>query len=459
MSHLKRKMADLLSTRRIGVFGHVGIGNLGDEAIFAAVIQNIKSRYPSAEICCFTINPADTRERHKAVAFPIRRIDETPGRVAPHEKDQVIFQENNRTSTLLQMVKSGLKAIPFVYLFLRKIPEVFRILRAILKEPGFLLQCRRNLKGVDLLIVAGSQQLIDYAGGGPWGHPYTLLKWSLIARTQKTRLAFVSSGAGPIQTSLGGFFIRSALSLADYTSYRDEVSRKCVEQLGVAGHKPVVPDLAYSLCVNQTSPEESRPTVARPVVGINPLPFLQSHFWGVGGSAQTYEIYVRKLADLALWLIQRGNAVLFFPTQLRGDPPVIEEIRSLMNKSGVPDVEKNIINYPVHSFDDLRSALSMTDLIIATRFHGVVLSYIFNKPVLGIAYAKKTSDLMEQMGQGEFAMDILSFELKSLQGKFLVLESQKTAIKTKLARQLSAHRQALDVQYDQLFRLLQRDRQ
>lgn len=451
-------MADSLSAKRIGVFGHVGIGNLGDEAIFSAVIQNIKSRYPSAEICCFTINPEDTRERHKTAAFPIRRIDKTPARAAPQKKDQVIVQENKQASTLLGKVKSGLKAVPFVYIFLKQIPEIFQVLRAILKEPGFLLQCRRNLKGVDLLIVAGSQQLIDYAGGGPWGHPYTLLKWSLIARTQKTKLAFVSSGAGPIQTWLGGFFIRSALSLADYASYRDEVSRRCVEQLGVMGRKPVVPDLAYSLFASPTSPDASRPDIAKPIVGINPLPFLQSHFWGVGGSASTYEIYIRKLADLALWLIRRGNAVLFFPTQLRGDPPVIEEIRVLMNKSGVPDVEKNIINYPVHSFDDLRSALSMADLIIATRFHGVVLSYLFNKPVLGIAYAKKTSDLMEQMGQGEFATDILSFELESLQEKFMVLEAQQAAIKTKLARQLSAQRQALDVQYDQLFSLLQRDR-
>jgi len=450
-------MTDPLSARRIGVFGHVGIGNLGDEAIFAAVIQNIKSRYPSAEICCFTINPEDTRERHKTAAFPIRRIDKNPGRAAPQKKDQVIIQENRQTSTLLNKVKSGLRAVPFVYDSLKKIPEIFQILRATLKEPGFLLQCRRNLKGVDLLIVAGSQQLIDYAGGGAWGHPYTLLKWSLIARAQKTKLAFVSSGAGPVETSLGGFFIRSALSLADYVSYRDEVSTKCVEQLGVAGQKPVVPDLAYSLAVNQTPPEGSRPATGRPVVGINPLPFSQSHFWGVGGSAQTYEIYTRKLADLALWLIQRGYAVLFFPTQLRGDPPVIEEIRHLMKNGSIPDVEKHIIDYPVHSFDDLRSALSMADLIIATRFHGVVLSYMFNKPVLGIAYAEKTRDLMAQMGQREFALDILRFELESLQEKFVVLESRQTAIKTKLAQQLAAHRQVLDAQYDRIFGLLPRD--
>jgi polysaccharide pyruvyl transferase WcaK-like protein len=165
------------------------------------------------------------------------------------------------------------------------------------------------------------------------------------------------------------------------------------------------------------------------------------------------------LADFALWLIQRGYAILFFPTQLRVDPPVIEDIRVLMNQSGIPDIEKNIIDYPVHSFDDLTSAISMTEMIVATRFHGVVLSYILNKPVLGIAYAVKTNELMEQMGQGEFALDILRLELKSLKEQFIVLESQKTTIKKKLAQRISAYRQALDVQYDQVFRLLQWDSQ
>jgi len=446
-------MTDPLAVKRIGVFGHVGNGNLGDEAIFSVVIQNIKSRYPSADICCFTINPEDTRERHKLAAFPIRRIDKTPERAAPRKQEQVVTQENNRSSSPLEQVKAGLKTVPLVYSFLKGIPKIFHSLRAAIKEPGFLLQCRRNLKGVDLLIIAGSQQLIDYVAGGPWGHPYTLFKWVLIAKAQKTKVAFMSCGAGPIQSLLGRFFIRTALSLANYRSYRDEASKKCVEQLGVAEHNPVFPDLVYSLSVNETALNNNSSAVAQPIVGINPLPFLEPEYW-VGGSARNYEIYTRKLADFALWLIHRGYAILFFPTQLRADPPVIEDIRVLMNNSGIPDIEKNIIDYPVHSFDDLTSAISMTDMIIATRFHGVVLSYILNKPVLGIAYAVKTNELMEEMGQGEFALDILRLEPMSLQEQFIALEAQKTTIKKNLTQRISAYRQALDVQYDRVFRLL-----
>ncbi|MHB8534196.1 MAG: polysaccharide pyruvyl transferase family protein [Sulfuricaulis sp.] len=446
-------MTDTLAVKRIGVFGHVGNGNLGDEAIFSVVIQNIKNRYPRAEICCFTINPEDTRERHKVAAFPIRRLDKTSARPAPHKRQQYTADKSDQPPSVPERTKAWLKTIPWVFSLLKRIPGMFSNLRTILKEPGFLLHCRKNLKGVDLLIVAGSQQLIDYVAGGAWGHPYTLFKWALIARLQKTKIVFLSCGAGPVRTLLGRFFIRNALALAEYRSYRDELSKKCIEQLGVAGPDPVFPDLVYSFSVKETIPEGTTSAGAKPIVGINPLPFLEPRYW-VGGSARNYEIYTGILADFASWLIQRGYAVLLFPTQLRADPPVIEDIRMLMDKNGVPDMEKNIIDRPVHSFDDLVSVISMTDIVIATRFHGVVLSYILNKPVLGIAYAGKTNDLMEQMGQGSFALDILKLDLKSLQQNFILLESQKTAIKETLDQRIVLHRRALEVQYDQVLGLL-----
>jgi polysaccharide pyruvyl transferase WcaK-like protein len=453
-------MTDTSAVKRIGIFGHVGNGNLGDEAIFSVVIQNIRSRCPAAEIRCFTVNPDDTRRRHRLAAFPIRRNDTAkappPASEPEPAPDNHRAQPRARPAAPSERVKNGLKALPWAYSLLRTVPRIFQALKAAVREPGFLLQGYRNLKGVDLLIIAGSQQLIDYVAGGAWGHPYTLFKWVLLARARKTKIAFVSCGAGPIRTALGGFFIRSALSVAQYRSYRDEASRKCVAQLGVAAADPVFPDLVYSLRVDDAALPGKAPASARPVVGINPLPFLEPRYW-VGGSARNYEMYIGKLADFAAWLIQRGHDVLFFPTQLRGDPPVIEDIKTRMRQSGIPDLEKHLIDYSVRSFEDLVAAISMTDIVVATRFHGVVVSYLLNRPVLGIAYAVKTNDLMEQVGQGEFALDILRLDLQSLQERFLALESRKAAIKAALARHIAGHRQALDVQYDRILRLLQQD--
>jgi polysaccharide pyruvyl transferase WcaK-like protein len=57
----------------IGILAHVGQGNLGDEAICAAVVENIRSLVPEAEFVAFTCNPEDTFARHKVRSFPVRK--------------------------------------------------------------------------------------------------------------------------------------------------------------------------------------------------------------------------------------------------------------------------------------------------------------------------------------------------------------------------------------------------
>src|SRR5215831_15163489 len=61
------------ATKRIGLLDHVGGGNLGDDATQTAVIQNIKARWPHAQIAGFSMNPSDTRKRHGIPSYGIRR--------------------------------------------------------------------------------------------------------------------------------------------------------------------------------------------------------------------------------------------------------------------------------------------------------------------------------------------------------------------------------------------------
>jgi polysaccharide pyruvyl transferase WcaK-like protein len=58
--------------QKVGLLNHMGGGNLGDDATQDAVVQNIKTRWPNAEIFLFSMNPADTRLRHGIPSYPIR---------------------------------------------------------------------------------------------------------------------------------------------------------------------------------------------------------------------------------------------------------------------------------------------------------------------------------------------------------------------------------------------------
>jgi polysaccharide pyruvyl transferase WcaK-like protein len=436
----------MTGVRKIGILGHVGNENLGDEAIIAAVIQNIKCRYPDAKTYGFTLNPADTEKRHNIVAFPIRRID----RRNYDSKKVTAPQSFSVSPTVSHRIKIILKKVPLVYGFLRGLDKAWHSVLASLREVPFLIKCYRNLKGTDLLIVAGSQQLIDYVGG-PWAHTYTLFKWTLLAKTTKTKVAFVSVGAGPIYSALGKFFARTSLGLASYRSYRDETSRAFVETLGVFGLNTVSPDLVYSLQIQRSFKRLQRDTL--PIVGINPVPFSDERYWE-GASPIKYEIYTSNLASFALWVIQRGYRVWFFPTQLQLDPPVINDIKNVLKVKADRDLSEHIVNQPISCFDDLVSAIGVTDIVVATRFHGIILPYVLNKPVLGIAYQRKTVDLMAQMGQSDYVVDINSFDVESLKTRFVLLESRCAAIKKEIEERKSVFRNALHVQYDQVLSLI-----
>jgi polysaccharide pyruvyl transferase WcaK-like protein len=312
------------------------------------------------------------------------------------------------------------------------------------------MQCYRNVKGIDLLIVAGSQQLIDYIGG-PWEHCYNVFKWVVLAKTTKAKIVFLSVGAGPVRSRLGKFFVRKSLALASYRSYRDETSRKLVQELAISGEDGVFPDLAYSLRVN-VAPSSTLDDENLPVVGINPVPFLDGQYWE-GANPHEYAAYIAKLANFALWAIQRGYRILFFPTQLRLDPPVIADIKNVMQGNANGYLDRHIVNKPITSFDDLLSAISMTNIVLATRFHGIVIPYLLNRPVLGIAYQKKTVDLMTQMGQSDYVVDIHSFDVDSLKKRFVLLESRSTTVRDEIIKRNSVFRHALEDQYDQLLNL------
>jgi polysaccharide pyruvyl transferase WcaK-like protein len=297
---------------------------------------------------------------------------------------------------------------------------------------------------MDLLIIAGSQQLIDYIGG-PWQHAYTIFKWALIAKLTRTKVVFLSVGVGPLGSRMGKFFVRSSLALAAYRSYRDESSKLIVNDLRILGEQRICPDLVYSLEI-KSSTEGTRVGFC-PTVGINPVPFYDQQYW-VGASAVCYEAYTRKLCDFALWLIQRGYRILFFPTQLTLDPPVIDDIKKLMLSAGGFDFEDKIVNKPVSSFEDLISAIDITQCVVATRFHGIVIPYALNKPVIGIAYQRKTNDLMSQMGQSEFVVDINTFDVDLLKTRFLKLEQSLDAIRMQIERSRTVFRRKLHDQYD-----------
>ena len=105
---------------------------------------------------------------------------------------------------------------------------------------------------------------------------------------------FLNVGAGPLTQPLSKFFVRRALRMADYASFRDEESRALVRQIGFGGRSQVVRDSVYSL----ESPvlEGSRGCRGRDrrLVGLAPMPYCDPRVFPEKDQA-VYDEFIGKL--------------------------------------------------------------------------------------------------------------------------------------------------------------------
>jgi polysaccharide pyruvyl transferase WcaK-like protein len=432
--------------RKIGVLGHVGNGNLGDEATFSAVIQKLQRRYSGVKICGFSLNPADTRGRHKIPAFPLRRLNNDVKQ--PRTVEQQNVSRSAEHTLFKQKTINKLKSIPLVYPFLKAVKQSVMTFSLFYQEGSFLLRSLERLRGFDLLVVAGAGQLADDFGG-PWSYPYTLLKWSILAKIAKVKLIFLSLGVGPLNSALGRIFVKWALALAVYRSYRDHNSQRQIQEIGVAGENPIFPDLAYSLEI-RPSLRKAAACRSQFIVGINVMPLYAGYLKQKLKQKDIYEKYVEALASFASWLLQAGYSVFFFPTQLRVDHFAILDVKAVINAKEI--YSALLLNEPpIFSFDDLVRQIAKADIIVATRFHAILFSYLLNKPVLGISYNEKTDDLMAAVQQSDYKISITRCSVNLLVQKFNLLQSHCEGETKRLEMKVSEQRQALEEQYKHVF--------
>ena len=441
----------------IGIFGHYGNQNLGDEAIITAVIQNIKQRLPEATLYGFSIQPDDTSKRYNIPAFPIRNLKKPDIQKSNTLSEPAAVRDTVSSGFVLQIwiakLKALLRRITILYYVFQTGRNLINTSINCIEEIGFLINSYKILKNVDLLAITGSNQFLDNFGG-PWGFPYTLLKWTVLAKMTGTKVAFVSVGAGPISSWLSKVFIRSSLLFADYLSLRDEPSKRLLESFGAGVKGSVYPDLAHSLHFDSKPPPVQDKTAGgrRFTVGINPMPVYDSRYWYIGDNKMYFD-YVQKLAAFSAVLLREKYTLFFFATMPR-DEAVIEDVLAALDEYGINTSIIDSLVKTSRTVDGLMEIFTSADIIVATRFHGTVLSLRAEKPLLSICYYRKADDLMKAMDQADYSVVFESFEVDDLLKRFRALEKNYSIEKNKIKKKNEEYLFALNEQYDTLFRQL-----
>jgi polysaccharide pyruvyl transferase WcaK-like protein len=341
-----------------------------------------------------------------------------------------------------------------VHEFLRRVSNavgLFRWAKALVKEVTHTVRSYRLLRDVDMLVVAGGGQL-DEEWGGAWGHPFALMKWSVLTRAAGGAVVFLSVGACQLGSPVTRFFLRIALSLASYRSYRDGESRRLALEIARHAEGAVVPDLAFSLgdFAGRRCPSPGR----RPmIVGVSPIAWRQSGLWPTENPLQ----HRRYLTELALFvgsLVERGIEVRLFSSS-PPDDQIFENVYRLLDGRLSSSARELLSSAPVTTLAELLELLQSVEIVVTSRLHGALLSFVLRRPVLAISYDRKVATLMEQLEQSSSCVDIESVDSAVLAQKFASLETTQEQVKSTIDERCNQYADLLQHQYKEISTMLE----
>jgi polysaccharide pyruvyl transferase WcaK-like protein len=387
---------------RVGVFGLLGSGNLGNDGSLEAVLGYLRAEHPEAVVDALCGGPEAVTARF---GIPATRLHWYRG-------------EYRTASRAGAIAAKGLG----------KLVDAFRTAAWV----------RRH----DVVIVPGMGVLEATLPLRPWGFPYSLFLLCASGRLLRTRVALVSVGAAEIGSRPTRALVRWSARLAAYRSYRDAPSRDAMRAMGVdTARDGVYPDLAFSL----PTPEASTPSGSPGSVCVGVMNF----HGGNDDRARAEEIHRRYLDGTIRFvraLVEEGRPVRLL-TGDGVDAPVVAAILDAVDSPLVTAAEAS-------SLAGLMKETAAADTVVAIRYHNLICALKAGTPTLALCYAAKSDALMARMGLAEFCHPAREVDADRLLEQFRALEKRSAELRRTLAeRNLAAARQLKD-QFDELTAVL-----
>ena len=432
---------------RVAFVSPSGLGNLGDAAIIESFLAGLRRRQPGVEIVGFTLNPADTRVRHGVEAttcgafslphYTIRRAPRSAPAPGHEATDEATDEATGDDAPRLPRLRRAIAALPGARQGRRAVAMAVAELR-------HRREVAAQLVGFDHVVVSGGGQLDEF-WGGPFGHPYTLYRFSRAARRAGARFEILSVGTGTLATPLGRRFVRRALAAAGYRSFRDARSRELAGAAGALADDPIVPDLAYGLPLALPAPAPH----ARRRIGVAPMCYADPRVWPKPDAAR-YAHHLASLAGIAARAVRDGHEVAMFGTD-RPDAAPVAECHAIAAGQLTGDERARLRIAPVDDVAALMALLATFDAVVAARFHGVLLAHVVGCPVLAVSHERKVATLMSELGHDAYCAPIDELDPAAASARLAELLVRRDPLAAQIRAAAADYRRRVDAQYDAVF--------
>ncbi len=405
--------ADIRGGRpRIVLFGLFGVGNLGNDATLSVTLHHLRLRLPGARVECACGGlPEDAR----ALGITPLELDPLP--------------------------PPGSFRIPF-----RSLRHAYVAIASILTEPLRRRKLVRQLAGAEQLVIVGTGVLDDF-GALPWDLPASLLRWCRGAARAGAAVHFLAAGAGPINNSVNRFLMGRAVRIAGQRSYRDKVSKRFLDGMGIdTAADLVVPDLVFGMpreWIAFAAPPASPPRS----IGVGLMGY---YGWRNVDDEQEgqriYRGYIAKMSRFVLWLLDQGYEVRLLVGELHTDEVAVRDLLDSLPGEG----RRRPVAEPIATLSDVLREVSRTDLVVASRFHNVVCALAMGRPAVSIGYSTKFDALMDEMGLASYCQHIEKLDVDRLISQFQDLAADRAATQA-VQRKAAEYRQTLESLFDSTF--------
>ena len=343
LSKIEDKKSRKTRQIEICILGVYGKGNLGDEAILKAVIQDITKKLSRAKIVVFCSNPDMVSRWHRVDAM-------------------------TRT--------------PFVQFF-KKLGVIYR---------------------ADVLVLGGGTMLCDDLN---WKNDISasaaIMIWPVIASVFGVPMMVYGQGIGPAEHRITRFAIRLLMCFSDVITLRDMQSMTLASKFG-RRRTPLKTTCDPVVTSAYFQPDQIRlhikNSIAESIQSIYPYTLISLRRPKRGPLRSWISFYEAFAKAIGHFYRETKSRLVLLPIQISDvypdDREVLPVIRAAMLREGVD--ERALLDRHWNNIEEAVAILQSADLVIASRLHALLIAARAGVAVLGISYEDKVSGCLEMIG-------------------------------------------------------------
>jgi len=227
------------------------------------------------------------------------------------------------------------------------------------------------------------------------GIEYFLALISMACLITRTPFVLLAVGVSPLRRRSLRWFAGLACRAATYRTYRDVYSRRAAVGMRIGAEDDgVFSDIVFAFDQPAHGDRSVESRVSALNVGLGVMSFYGRHPSRSPEVNRTaHERYVSAMAILARRLILHGHQVDVYIGD-EADLAVADELTRRV-ASHVPDGSRIAVVHAAE-FISLVHAMASADVVVASRYHNLIAGVIASRPVVALAYAEKSSDLMRR---------------------------------------------------------------